>query len=146
MVLLASTVDNTEYSAKEYAIGAQRRGQANGGSAKDWASYLNSQDTVDDTYKSARAYAIDAANAVDNFNERYYGNYATDLAAVQAHVAEGKTVLVGDLYFNTNDSAVKYCTVVPSGGDADGTWLRIQATDTSGFATKGFSIAMSIAL
>ena len=141
-----NTADNTEYSAKEYAIGIQRRGQANGGSAKDWASYVSGVAKVDNVYKSARAYAIDAANSVDNFNEKYYGNYSTDLAAVQAHVAAGKTVEVGDLYFNTTNSTVKYCTVVPAGGDADGTWLVIQATDTSNFATKGFSIAMSIAL
>ena len=40
-----------------------------------------------------------------------------------------------------------YCQVAPSGTGAPvGTWLPIQATDTSSFATKGFSIAMSIAL
>ena len=41
----ASTVDTSEYSAKEYAVGTQRRGQANGGSAKDWATYTSG--TVD---------------------------------------------------------------------------------------------------
>jgi hypothetical protein len=51
------------------------------------------------------------------------------------------------LYYNTTDSAIKYCTVAPSGTGAPvGTWLPVQATNTSNFATKGFSIAMSIAL
>lgn len=51
-------VDSSEYSSKEYAVGVQRRGQANGGSAKDWASYMGG--TVDNTDYSAKYYAQQA--------------------------------------------------------------------------------------
>jgi hypothetical protein len=44
----------------------------------------------------------------------------------------------GDLYFNNSSNTLKYYT--------GSTWLTVEATDTSAFATKGFSIAMSIAL
>lgn len=54
-----TAVDSTEYSSKEYAIGVQRRGLANGGSAKDWANYTSG--TVDNTEYSAKKYANDAA-------------------------------------------------------------------------------------
>ena len=146
--LTSGTADNADYSSKEYAIGAQRRGQASGGSAKDWASFVSGTSKVDNVYKSARAYAIDAANSVATFDEVYYGAYATDLAAVQSQTGAtpAKTVLVGDLYYNTNENAVKYCQVVPAGSDADGTWGAIVAVNTSGFATKGFATAMAIAL
>lgn len=146
--LTSGKADTGEYSAKEYAIGAQRRGAANGGSAKDWASFVSGTSKVDNVYKSARAYAIDAANSVATFDEIYYGAYATDLAAVQSQTGAtpAKTVLVGDLYYNTNENAVKYCQVVPAGSDADGTWGAIVAVNTSNFSTKGFATAMAIAL
>ena len=96
---------------------------------------------------SAAYWADQAASSVANFDEKYYGSYADDAAAENAHEAAGKTVAVGDLYYNTTVSAVKYCSVAPSGTGAPvGTWVAIAATDTSGFATAGFSIAMSIAL
>jgi hypothetical protein len=44
----------------------------------------------------------------------------------------------GDLYFNTSSNVLKYYD-----GSA---WNAIVAVDTSGFATKGFATAMSIAL
>jgi len=142
-----NTVDNAEYSAKEYAIGLLRRGQANGGSAKDWASYVDGTNTVDNTYKSARAYAIDAAASAAEVAEYYYGSYASDSAAEDAHEAAGKTVLVGDLYYNTTLQAIRYCQVAPTGtGTPVGTWASIAQQDLSNYATNGFSIAMSIAL
>ena len=147
-----TTADNSEYSAKEYAIGVQA-GNTNG-SAKQWA--LGGGNFVMSTavtgsggtaQYSAKYWADQAASSVANFDEKYYGNYATDAAAENAHEAAGKTVTVGDLYYNTTDNAIKYCSVAPSGTGAPvGTWLPVQATDTSGFATNGFSIAMSIAL
>ena len=133
-----TTVDGTEVSAKAYAVGDMNRGSAGAHSAKDWASYVSGLNTVDGTYKSARAYAIDAANAVADFNQVYYGTYASDSDAETAHTNAGNTVAAGDLYFSTTTNAVRYY---------DGTsWTDIAAVNTSNFATAGFSIAMSIAL
>jgi hypothetical protein len=96
---------------------------------------------------SAAYWADQAASSVANFDEKYYGSYADDAAAENAHEAAGKTVAVGDLYYNTTVNAVKYCSVPPSGTGAPlGTWVAIAATDTSSLATKGFAIAMSVAL
>lgn len=57
-----AAVDTSEYSAKEYAQGIQTRGLAGGGSAKDWASYVDGSNTVDDTEYSAKYYAQQASN------------------------------------------------------------------------------------
>lgn len=53
-----STVDGSDYSAKEWAKGTQTRGAASGGSAKDWANYTGG--TVDNSEYSAKKYAQDA--------------------------------------------------------------------------------------
>ena len=96
---------------------------------------------------SAKYWADQAASSVASFDEKYYGSYASDAAAENAHEAAGKTVQVGDLYYNTSIQAVKYCQVAPSGsGTPVGTWAQIQAVNTSSFATKGFAIAMAVAL
>jgi hypothetical protein len=52
----SSTVDGTEYSAKEYAVGTQIRGST--GSAKDWAIYTGG--TIDGTNYSAKYWADEA--------------------------------------------------------------------------------------
>ena len=133
-----STVDGTELSAKAYAVGDMNRGSAGSHSAKDWASYYSGLNTVDGTHKSARAYAIDAANSVADFNQVYYGTYASDSDAETAHTNAGNTVAAGDLYFSSSTNAVRYYN--------GSTWTDIAAVNTSNFATAGFSIAMSIAL
>ena len=136
----SGTVDGTEYSAKEYAIGTQTA-QSNG-SAKQWAiggGVSFDRDTiVSGSEYSAKYWANQAANSVSTFDEKYYGTYSSDAAAETAHTNGGFTVAAGDLYFNDTDNKLKYY---------DGTsWTNIEGVDTSAFATAGFSIAMSIAL
>ena len=51
---------------------------------------------------------------------------------------DGDALIDGALYFNTTGNVLKYWD-----GSA---WQNVEATDTSNFATNGFSIAMAIAL
>ena len=83
---------------------------------------------------NAAASAAAAATAADNFDDTYLGAKASDPAVDN----DGDPLNAGDLYFNTSSSVLKYY---------DGAaWNNVEATDTSNFATKGFSVAMSIAL
>ena len=86
---------------------------------------------------SATAAATSATNAeaaYDNFDDRYLGPKASDPATDN----DGDALIDGALYFNTTTNVLKYWD-----GSA---WQNVEATDTSNFATNGFSIAMAIAL
>lgn len=129
----ATTVDGTEYSAKEYAIGAQTRGTT--GSAKDWATYTGG--TVDASEYSAKYYAEAAAASVATFDDKYAGAKADDTAADTYFTSDGRTKDTGDMYYSTSSGVVRIWS---------GTAWEDAVTDTTSFATNGFSIAMSIAL
>jgi len=122
-------VDGTEYSAKEYAIGTQTRGTV--GSAKDWATYTGG--TVDGSAYSAKYWAEQAAASADNVNDLYLGPKSADPTVDN----DGDALTTGDLYFNTSSNSLKVY---------DGSAWNDAAVDTSSFATKGFSIAVAIAL
>ena len=122
-------VDGTEYSAKEYAIGTQTRGTT--GSAKDWATYTGG--TVDGSAYSAKYWAEQAAASADNVDDLYLGPKSADPTVDN----DGDALTAGDLYFNTSSNSLKVY---------DGSAWNDAAVDTSSFATKGFSIAVAIAL
>jgi len=122
-------VDGTEYSAKEYAIGTQTRGTT--GSAKDWATYTGG--TVDGSAYSAKYWAEQAAASADNVDDLYLGPKSADPTVDN----DGDALTTGDLYFNTSSNVLKVY---------DGAAWIDAAVDTSSFATKGFSIAVAIAL
>ena len=126
-----NTADGTEYSAKEYAIGAQRRGQANGGSAKDWATYTGG--TVDNASYSAKYWAQAAAASVATFDNKYFGSLSSD----PTQDPDGSALESGDIYYSSSSGNMR----VYNGS----TWNDV-ATSTTGFASAGFAIAMSIAL
>jgi len=137
-------VDGTEYSSKEYAIGTQ--GTNLEGSAKQWALGGGAGFDRDTAVKgtgltaeySAKYWANQAKNNVQDFRDVYYGSFTTDTAAEDYQLNDNEgSVNVGDLYFNTSDNTMKVRTF--SG------W-QDAAADTSNFATNGFAIAMAIAL
>ena len=128
-------VDGTEYSAKEYAIGSQA-GNTNG-SAKQWAlggggSYA-SNTTVDGSNYSARYWAEQAAASADGFDDTYLGPKSSDPTVDN----DGDPLTPGDLYFLTTTNRLRVYS---------GSAWNDAVVDTTGFATAGFSIAMSIAL
>lgn len=126
-----STADATEYSAKEYAVGAQRRGQASGGSAKDWATYTLG--TVDDAGYSAKYWAEAAQASVATFDNKYFGALSSD----PTQDPDGSALEAGDIYYSNSAGNMRVYS---------GTAWEDVAVSTSAFASAGFSIAMSIAL
>ena len=130
-----SQVNQNEYSAKEYAVGTQA-GQSEG-SAKQWAiggSNFSTSTAVAGGLYSAKYYAEQAAASKTEFSNVYHGVASTD----PTQDPDESALEAGDLYFNSSSNALKYYN--------GSTWAAIEATDTSGFASNGFSIAMSIAL
>ena len=83
---------------------------------------------------AAAASAVAAAASADAFDDIYLGSKSSDPTVDN----DGDELNAGDLYFNTTSNVLKYYD-----GSA---WNAIVAVDTSGFATKGFATAMSIAL
>lgn len=131
----ASSVDGTEYSAKEYAIGSQSGNTS--GSAKQWAlgggASYSTNTTVDGTNYSAKYWAEQAASYADSVDDLYLGPKSSDPTVDN----DGDALTTGDLYFNTTNNIMRVY---------NGTTWNDAVVDTTGFATAGFSIAMSIAL
>ena len=130
-----NTCDGTEYSAKEYAIGTQS-GNTNG-SAKQWAlgggTGFDSNTAVSGSLYSAKYWAEQAAASADAVDDLYLGPKSSDPSVDN----DGDALTTGDLYFNTGTNRLRVY---------DGANWNDAVVDTTGFATAGFSIAMSIAL
>ena len=136
----SGTVDGTEYSAKEYAIGSQTAQTS--GSAKQWAigggTGFDRDTAVAGGEYSAKYWANQAANSAQSQRDLYYGAFTTDAAAETYQTGTNSgTVDAGDIYFNSTSNRMRVY---------DGTNWNDAVVDTTGFATAGFSIAMSIAL
>ena len=130
------TVDGTENSSKEYAVGTTQAV----GSAKQWAlggggSFTESTAVAGGVF-SARHYAALAQNAaatasgsLSTFQAIWQGSGSSD--------PSGGTVSEGDLFYNTSSNSLKIYV--------SGAWI-VAAVDTSSFATDGFAVAMAVAL
>ena len=127
----ADAVDGSEHSAKSYAISGSA---ISAGSAKQWAlgggSGFSSSTAVSGGLYSAKYWAEQSALSKTEFSNIYQGTHSSD--------PSGGSVSAGDLYFNSSSNVLKFYT-----GSA---WSTVEATDTSNFASNGFSVAMSIAL
>ena len=115
-----------EFSAKGYAIGSLNRGSAGAHSAKDWASYVDGNNTVDGTLYSAKYYAEQAEAHKTEFSNLYHGSSSS--------APTGSEVGAGDLWFDSSNNVLKYY-------NNSNQWVAIESG-----ATAGFSIAMAIAL
>ena len=99
-------------------------------SATNSASSATSADTAKTAAQTAQAAAEAAA---DNFDDTYLGAKSSDPTVDN----DGDALTAGDLYFNTTNNVLRVYT---------GSAWQDAAVDTTGFASNGFAIAMSIAL
>lgn len=131
----SGTVDGTEYSAKEYAIGTQAANTA--GSAKQWAigggNSFSTNTVVSGSLYSAKYYAEQAAAAADGFDDTYLGAKSSDPSLDN----DGNALATGAIFFLTTTNRLRVY---------DGASWNDAVVDTTGFATNGFAIAMAIAL
>ena len=82
---------------------------------------------------AAEAAQAAAEAAADNFDDVYLGAKSSDPTVDN----DGDALTAGDLYFNTTSNVLRVY---------NGSAWNDAVVDTTGFATNGFSIAMSIAL
>jgi len=125
---------NASTSATNAANSASAASTSETNAATSATNASNAQTAAETAQSAAEAAQAAAEAAADNFDDTYLGAKASDPSVDN----DGDSLNAGDLYFNTTSSVLKYY---------DGsTWNNIEATDTSGFATNGFAIAMAIAL
>ncbi len=127
----ASNSSNHSANSSNFANASSNHSSNSSNFANNSSNFANTASNSANAANAARDAALAAA---DNFDDVYLGSKTADPTLDN----DGDALNAGDLYFNTTSSVLKYYT-----GSA---WLNVEATDTSTFATKGFSIAMSIAL
>jgi hypothetical protein len=128
-----TTVDGSEFSAKEYSIGNQPANTS--GSAKQWAlgggAGFTTNTAVEGTSMSAKYYAELAGSHFDSFDDKFLGAKSSPPALDN----DNNALIDGALYY---DNVGKYLSVYDLGTTS---WNPIQAG-----ASAGFAIAMAIAL
>ena len=127
----ASNSSNHSANSSNFANTSANHASNSSNFSNNSSNFANTASNAANAANSARDAAL---AATDSFDDTYLGAKASDPAVDN----DGDPLNAGDLYFNTTSSVLKYYT-----GSA---WLTVEATDTSTFASKGFSIAMSIAL
>jgi hypothetical protein len=127
----ANTSANHASNSSNFANTSSNHAANSSNFSNNSSNFANTASNAANAANSARDAAL---AATDSFDDTYLGAKASDPSLDN----DGDALNAGDLYFNTTSSVLKYYT-----GSA---WLTVEATDTSTFATKGFSIAMAIAL
>jgi hypothetical protein len=127
----ASNSSNHSANSSNFANTSANHASNSSNFSNNSSNFANTASNAANAANSARDAAL---AATDSFDDTYLGAKASDPALDN----DGDPLNAGDLYFNSTSSVLKYYT--------GSTWLTVEATDTSTFATKGFSIAMSIAL
>jgi hypothetical protein len=130
----ATSETNAATSASTATTQASNASTSASNAATSATNASNAQTAAETAQSGAEAAQAAAELAADNFDDTYLGAKASDPTLDN----DGDALNAGDLYFNTTDNVLKYYD-----GSA---WNNIESTDTSGFATNGFAIAMAIAL
>ena len=126
----ASEASTSATNAASSATTATTKASEAATSATNAASSATSADTAKTAAQTAQAAAEAAA---DNFDDTYLGAKSSDPTVDN----DGDALSAGDLYFNTTNDVLRVYT---------GSAWQDAAVDTTGFASNGFAIAMSIAL
>jgi hypothetical protein len=127
----ANTSANHSANSSNFANNSSNHASNSSNFANNSSNFANTASNAANAANSARDAALAAA---DNFDDTYLGQKNSDPAVDN----DGDPLTPGDLYFNNSSNTLKYYT--------GSTWLTVEATDTSAFASKGFSIAVAIAL
>ena len=127
----ASNSSNHAANSSNFANTSANHASNSSNFANNSSNFANTASNAANAANSARDAALAAA---DNFDDTYLGQKNSDPAVDN----DGDPLTPGDLYFNNSSNTLKYYT--------GSTWLTVEATDTSTFATKGFALAVSIAL
>jgi hypothetical protein len=127
----ASNSSNHSANSSNFANTSSNHASNSSNFSNNSSNFANTASNAANAANSARDAAL---AATDSFDDTYLGAKASDPSVDN----DGDALNAGDLYFNTTSSVLKYYT-----GSA---WLNVEATDTSTFATKGFALAVSIAL
>ena len=133
----ATNAATSETNAASSATTATTQATAASTSATNAASSASSASTsatsASNSATAAQAAQAAAELAADNFDDTYLGAKASDPTVDN----DGDALTTGDLYFNTTSNIMR----VWNGS----TWENV-AQSTTGLATNGFAIAMSVAL
>jgi hypothetical protein len=127
----ASNSSNHSANSSNFANTSSNHSANSSNFSNNSSNFANIASNAANAANAARDAALTAA---DNFDDTYLGAKASDPTLDN----DGAALNAGDLYFNSTSNVLKYYT-----GSA---WLTVEATDTSTFATKGFALAVSIAL
>jgi hypothetical protein len=127
----ASNSANHSANSSNFANTSSNHAANSSNFANNSSNFANTASNAANAANSARDAALAAA---DNFDDTYLGQKNSDPAVDN----DGDPLTPGDLYFNNSSNTLKYYT--------GSTWLTVEATDTSNLATKGFALAVSIAL
>jgi hypothetical protein len=127
----ASNSANHSANSSNFANNSSNHAANSSNFANNSSNFANTASNAANAANSARDAALAAA---DNFDDTYLGQKNSDPAVDN----DGDPLTPGDLYFNNSSNTLKYYT--------GSTWLTVEATDTSNLASKGFAIALAIAL
>ena len=130
----ASTSATNAASSASTASGHATTATTKASEASTSATNAATSATAADTAKTAAQAAQTAAEAAaDNFDDTYLGAKSSDPTVDN----DGDALTSGDLYFNTSSNVLKVY---------NGSSWQTAAVDASTLATKGFSIALAVAL
>ena len=130
----ASTSASNAASSASTASGHATTATTKASEAATSATNAATSATAADTAKTAAQAAQTAAEAAaDNFDDTYLGAKSSDPTVDN----DGDALTAGDLYFNTSSNELKVY---------NGSSWQVAASDVSTLATKGFAIALAVAL